>query len=127
MLRLSGLYRFPLKSAVGECLSQATLDALGLVGDRRWMIVDAVSGRFLTQRLLPQLTQLKAEWQGTQALRLRLQASRLARQPMEALRTARLLAKHQAFSKVAAQGLLRSEAQIAQMLARAVSLGARRL
>jgi HemY protein len=44
----------------------------------------------------------------TQALRLRLQASRLAQQPLEALRTARLLAKHQAFSKVAAQGLLRT-------------------
>lgn len=69
-MRLSGLYRYPLKSAVGERLSQATLDALGLVGDRRWMIVDAVSGRFLTQRLLPQLTQLRAEWQGAQALRL---------------------------------------------------------
>ncbi|MBB1162514.1 heme biosynthesis HemY N-terminal domain-containing protein [Aquariibacter albus] len=44
----------------------------------------------------------------THALRLRLQAARLARQPLEALRTARLLAKHQAFSPVAAQGLLRS-------------------
>jgi len=44
----------------------------------------------------------------THALRLRLQAARLARQPLEALRTARLLAKHQAFSSVAAQGLLRS-------------------
>jgi HemY protein len=44
----------------------------------------------------------------TQALRLRLQATRLAQQPLEALHTARLLAKHQAFSKVAARGLLRS-------------------
>jgi len=44
----------------------------------------------------------------THALRLKLQASRLANQPHEALKTARLLAKHQAFSKVAAQGLLRS-------------------
>lgn len=44
----------------------------------------------------------------TQALRLKLQASRLAHQPLEALRTARLLAKHQGFSKSAAQGLLRS-------------------
>ncbi len=44
----------------------------------------------------------------TQALRLKLQATRLARQPLEALSTARLLAKHQGFSKVAAQGLLRS-------------------
>jgi HemY protein len=44
----------------------------------------------------------------TQALRLKLQAARLARQPQEALKTARLLAKHQAFSKEAAEGLLRS-------------------
>jgi HemY protein len=44
----------------------------------------------------------------TQALRLRLQATRLGRQPQEALKTARLLAKHQGFSKSAAQGLLRS-------------------
>lgn len=44
----------------------------------------------------------------THALRLRLQATRLGRQPQEALKTARLLAKHQGFSKVAAQGLLRS-------------------
>jgi HemY protein len=44
----------------------------------------------------------------TQALRLKLQASRLARKPLEALHTARLLANHQAFSPVAAQSLLRS-------------------
>lgn len=44
----------------------------------------------------------------TQALRLKLQAARLAKHSLEALRTARLLAKHQGFSKVAAQGLLRS-------------------
>jgi len=44
----------------------------------------------------------------TQALRLRLQATRLARQPLESLRTARLLANHQAFSPVVAQSLLRS-------------------
>ncbi|OYU98800.1 MAG: porphyrin biosynthesis protein, partial [Burkholderiales bacterium PBB5] len=44
----------------------------------------------------------------TQALRLKLQAARLARRPLDALHTARLLSNHQAFSKVAAQGLLRS-------------------
>ena len=44
----------------------------------------------------------------THALRLKLQAARLARQPQEALKTARLLAKHQGFSKEAALGLLRS-------------------
>jgi len=44
----------------------------------------------------------------TQALRLKLQATRLTRQPLEALHTGRLLASHQAFSPVVAQGLLRS-------------------
>jgi len=44
----------------------------------------------------------------TQALRLRLQAARMARKPIEALQTARLLAKHQGFSQGAAQSLLRS-------------------
>ncbi len=44
----------------------------------------------------------------TQALRLKLQAARLERRPMDALHTARLLANHQAFTSTAAQGLLRS-------------------
>ncbi len=44
----------------------------------------------------------------TQALRLKLQASRLERDAMSALHTARLLANHGAFSAVAATGLLRS-------------------
>ena len=44
----------------------------------------------------------------TQALRLRLQAARQARLPLDALHTARLLANHQAFSRTAALGLLRS-------------------
>jgi HemY protein len=44
----------------------------------------------------------------TQALRLRLQASRAERQPLEALQMARLLANHQAFSPLVARSLLRS-------------------
>ncbi len=44
----------------------------------------------------------------THALRLKLQAARLGRQPQEALKTARLLVKHQGISGVAAAGLVRS-------------------
>jgi HemY protein len=44
----------------------------------------------------------------TQALRLRLLAQRLTLQPLPALHTARLLAKHQAFSPTAALSLLRT-------------------
>ena len=64
MLQLSALYRFPLKSGRGEVLEQARVDSLGLCGDRRWMVVDTSSGRFLTQRLLPAMTQLVARWHG---------------------------------------------------------------
>ncbi len=44
----------------------------------------------------------------TQALRLRLQAQRLERQPLAALATARLLAKHQAFAPHVAASLVRA-------------------
>ena len=70
MLRLSALYRFPLKSGKGESLPQARLDKLGLVGDRRWMLVDEASGRFLTQRTEPKMSQLSALWNGAGGLTL---------------------------------------------------------
>ncbi len=44
----------------------------------------------------------------TQALRLKLQAQRLENKTQDALQTARLLTKHQAFAPHAAQGLIRS-------------------
>jgi len=44
----------------------------------------------------------------THALRLKLQAARLGQLPQEALKTARLLIKHQGFSAVAGAGLVRS-------------------
>jgi HemY protein len=69
-----------------------------------WALDDRDATRAL--ELLGELPQGVAR--RTHALRLRLQATRLGRQPQEALKTARLLAKHQGFSKVAAQGLLRS-------------------
>lgn len=69
-----------------------------------WALDDRDAPRAL--RLLAELPPGVAR--RTHALRLKLQATRLGLQPQEALKTARLLAKHQGFSKVAAQGLLRS-------------------
>ncbi|MEP7302388.1 MAG: heme biosynthesis HemY N-terminal domain-containing protein [Caldimonas sp.] len=67
----------------------------------------------LDDRDAPRATQLLAELplgvaRRTHALRLKLQAARLGRQAQEALKTARMLVKHQGFSQVAALGLLRS-------------------
>jgi len=53
-IRLSGLYRFPVKSLAGHALERAEVDGFGLRGDRRWMLVDR-EGRFLTQRELPRM------------------------------------------------------------------------
>jgi len=69
-MHLSSLYRFPLKSAAGESLQRCASDSLGLLGDRRWMVVAAGTGRFLTQRVLPRMTLLQAHWQGDTALKL---------------------------------------------------------
>ncbi|MFJ7284558.1 MOSC domain-containing protein [Pseudomonas sp. NPDC099000] len=70
MLRLSALYRYPLKSGKAEPLQQASLDKLGLDGDRRWMLVDEASGRFLTQRVVGQMSQLSALWNADGGLTL---------------------------------------------------------
>ena len=70
MLRLSALYRYPLKSGKAEALQQIGLDKLGLDGDRRWMLVDEASERFLTQRADPKMSQLSALWNATGGLTL---------------------------------------------------------
>ena len=70
MLRLSALYRYPLKSGKAEVLQQIGLDKLGLDGDRRWMLVDAASGRFLTQRAVAKMSQLAALWNSAGGLTL---------------------------------------------------------
>jgi hypothetical protein len=53
-MRLSGLFLYPVKSLTGISVLSAGLDALGLVGDRRFLVVDG-AGRFLTQRTLPRM------------------------------------------------------------------------
>lgn len=54
-MHLSGLYVYPVKSLRGCAVTHAEVDALGLVDDRRFLIVDATDGRFLTQRTHPRM------------------------------------------------------------------------
>jgi len=58
-LRVRALYVYPLKSAAGMRVAEATLDALGFVSDRRWMAVDA-DGGFLSQRRIPKMAIIQA-------------------------------------------------------------------
>lgn len=59
-MHLSGLFIYPVKSLRGVALSSAEIDPLGLVGDRRFLIVDEL-GRQLTQRPLPRMALIETE------------------------------------------------------------------
>lgn len=86
------------QSAPREQLDAARLRAVG------WALEDRDAPRALA--LLAELPPGTAR--RTQALRLRLQAARMAQQPLDALRTTRLLAKHQGFAPGVAQSLIRA-------------------
>lgn len=55
--RIAALYRYPVKSARGQQLERATIEATGLAHDREWMIVDD-RAVFVTQREQPRLALL---------------------------------------------------------------------
>jgi hypothetical protein len=63
-MHLSGLFLYPVKSLRGIFVSSATLDAQGLVGDRRFLVVDD-AGRFLTQRTLPRMALIATDLDAT--------------------------------------------------------------
>jgi uncharacterized protein len=53
-MQVSGLFIYPVKSLRGLSVPTAEIDALGLAGDRRFLVIDA-AGKFLTQRQLPRM------------------------------------------------------------------------
>jgi uncharacterized protein len=58
-MKVTALYRYPVKSLRGTSLQTSRVDRIGLAGDRRWMVVDA-GGRFQTIREHPVMTQIEA-------------------------------------------------------------------
>lgn len=62
-MHLTGLFLYPVKGLRGFAVNSAAVDALGLVGDRRFLIVDE-SGEFQTQRSLPRMAQITTELAG---------------------------------------------------------------
>jgi MOSC domain-containing protein len=65
---LASIHIYPLKSCAPLALDRAVVEERGLVGDRRWMVIDAAD-RFLTGRQQPRLTLIAAVPDGD-ALRL---------------------------------------------------------
>ncbi|MDL2404470.1 MOSC domain-containing protein [Rhizobium calliandrae] len=70
-MRVSDLFIYPLKSARGIAIPSATIDAFGLIGDRRAMLIDP-SGRFITQRELQDLARIDVQ-PGPSYLRLKME------------------------------------------------------
>jgi uncharacterized protein len=48
---VAGIWRYPLKSAPGERLGNATVTTRGIPGDRAWALIDAASGRIGSAKL----------------------------------------------------------------------------
>lgn len=67
-MQLQEIHVYPLKSARGQRLHQTRVEARGLAGDRRWMLVDG-EGRFVSARTVPRLVLITATLQD-QGLRL---------------------------------------------------------
>lgn len=86
----------------GGRASAETLEGVQLQA-ARWLVDDLdAEGALARLEELP-----SGAGRRTAALRLRLKAARLQRQPLQALETARLLAKHRAFSPTAARSIVR--------------------
>lgn len=62
-LRLTEIWIYPIKSLGGIRLPEARVLEKGLAYDRRWMLVDE-TGKFLTQRALPQMALFKLSMDG---------------------------------------------------------------
>lgn len=64
-MRVEELWRYPVKSMLGERLDQVEVSATGMVGDRAWSVLDAASQRTLTGRREPLLLQASARVDGS--------------------------------------------------------------
>lgn len=62
-MQIASLHRYPIKGCRGQFITTADIDAYGVVGDRRLMLVDAAH-RFLSQRELPRMARLAPEVDG---------------------------------------------------------------
>ncbi len=63
-MHVTGLHIHPVKSLRGLAVEAAAVDGLGLVGDRRFMVVDP-AGTFMTQRAFPGMARVGALLDGS--------------------------------------------------------------
>lgn len=56
---VSQLFIYPIKSCAGISVKEFQFDSKGPLFDRRWMLIDALSGKFLSQRKLARMSLIK--------------------------------------------------------------------
>ena len=61
-VRLEEIFRYPVKSMMGESLSRAQLTSNGIPGDRAWAVRDEVRGGIRGGKKIPGLMRLKARY-----------------------------------------------------------------
>lgn len=61
---VSQLFLYPIKSCAGISVSELNFDKKGPLFDRRWMLVDAKTGGFLSQRKLPKMALITTRIEG---------------------------------------------------------------
>lgn len=67
-MHVASLFIYPVKSLRGHAVSEVEIDGLGVVGDRRFLVVDE-TGKFLTQRSVAAMARVDATYaQGRLAL-----------------------------------------------------------
>lgn len=64
MIRVSGLFRYAIKSTRGESLETVEVGPMGLADDRCWMVADA-AGSMITGRSEPRLVLVEARREGS--------------------------------------------------------------
>lgn len=77
-MRVTELWRYPVKSMAGERLTSCEVQATGLDGDRRWGVVDVETGHVLTARREPRLLFAKARCRSVEEVEIVLPSGRPA-------------------------------------------------
>jgi uncharacterized protein YcbX len=68
--RLVAIFVYPVKSCGGVSLAKSVFNKFGLKFDREWMVVDAESGDFLTQRQAPALATVRVAFDNMESAAL---------------------------------------------------------
>jgi len=68
-MELLSIHRYPVKSFGGRPLPEARIGALGIDGDRRFMLIDA-TGRFVSARERPELLLWQVRWHAASDIEL---------------------------------------------------------